>query len=94
MAGWIKAANLVGLTLPSFVSRHLNAPGNVIETVAPNFSITVINRTSAIPNYQATVDAALRRRQASLISEANRILAGGKSRRGSFAGTATGSANT
>lgn len=91
-AGWAATAQLVGQALPSFVRRHAGkAPSQVSETPAPSHSITMINRSSAIPNYQAMVNAALRRRQASLISEARRILAGGKSRRGSLAGTATGS---
>jgi hypothetical protein len=80
-AGWLRAAELVGLQLPKFVTRHPRLMGGVLETPLPNASITLVNRSSAIPGYQATVDAAVRRRHASLIAEAQRILPGGKSRR-------------
>lgn len=94
-AGWAATAARVGHALPAFI-RELagKAPGNVIETGAPSFSITMVNRSSAIPNYQErVVNPALRRRYVSLVKEAQRILAGGKSRRGSFAGTSTGAPN-
>lgn len=94
-AGWAATAARVGFALPAFI-RELagKAPGNVLETGAPSYSITMVNRSSAIPDYQGrVVNPALRRRYVSLVKEAQRIMAGGKSRRKSFAGTPTGSAS-
>ena len=90
-AGWLRAAEGVGLKLPNFVTRHAgNAPGQYIAPTPQKLVIESINRSSKIPNYDRTVAAATKRRVNSIKSELNRLLRGGKSRRGSFAGTATG----
>jgi hypothetical protein len=53
--------------------------------------IEAINRSTKIPNYeQRVVSSAVRSRAMSIESELKRLLAGGKSRRGSLAGTASG----
>lgn len=93
-AGWERTAYKVGFALPDFVKGLAGiARGHVYEYGAPNFSIVMVNRSSAIPDYQGrVVNPALRRRYVSLVKEAQRIMAGGKSRRKSFAGTPTGSA--
>lgn len=90
-AGWLRAAEGVGLKLPNFVARHAgNAPGQYIAPTPQKLVIESINRSSKIPNYDRTVADATKRRVNSIKSELNRLLRGGKSRRGSFAGTATG----
>lgn len=89
-AGWLPAARKYGHKMPQWVARFGNAPGAVHENLGAGVSspsITMINRGSAIPNYQRIVDAALINRYRSLGREALRILAGGKTRRASFAGT-------
>jgi hypothetical protein len=53
--------------------------------------IEAINRSTKIPNYeQRVVSSAVRSRAMSIESELKRLLAGGKSRRGSLAATASG----
>ncbi len=90
-AGWLRAAEGVGLKLPNFVTRHAGkAPGQYIAPTPQKMVIESINRSSKIPNYDRTVSDATKRRVNSIKSELNRLLRGGKSRRGSFAGTATG----
>lgn len=90
-AGWLRAAEGVGLKLPNFVTRHAgNAPGQYIAPTPQKLVIESINRSSKIPNYDRTVADATKRRVNSIKSELNRLLRGGKSRRGSFAGTETG----
>lgn len=92
-AGWIRAAEGVGLKLPNFVTRHgTNAPGQYIAPTPQRLVIESINRSSKIPNYERTVTDATKRRVNSIKSELARLLKGGKSRRGSFAGTVTGEA--
>lgn len=92
-AGWLRAAEGVGLKLPNFVTRHgTNAPGQYIAPTPQRLVIESINRSSKIPDYERTVAAATKRRINSIKSELARLLKGGKSRRGSFAGTATGEA--
>lgn len=95
-AGWEAAAVSVGLALPNYVSRHSGNSrglGRCIFSPAPKLGVTLLNFSTKIPNYQSKVDAAVQMRYHSLVSEAKRILAGGQSRRGSFAGTATGAAS-
>lgn len=89
-AGWLAAAQLLGLALPGYVRRHGTARGSVAVSPAPLLAVTMTNYSSKIPDYQAKVDFALRVRYRSFMREAARILAGGKSRRASFAGTPTG----
>lgn len=90
-AGWIRAAQGVGLKLPNFVTRHgANAPGGYVPPTPNRLVIESINRSSKIPNYERTVADATKRRVNSIKSEVARLLRGGKSRRGSLAGTAAG----
>ena len=91
-AGWVTAARAVGLSMPGWVTRLSGAAGG--GYVAPNQNrlvIEAINRSTKIPNYeQRVVSSAVRSRAMSIESELKRLLAGGKSRRGSLAGTASG----
>jgi hypothetical protein len=89
-AGWMAAAQRLGLSLPAYITRHSGRLGSVSFSPAPKLGITLMNFSTKIPNYQAKVDFAVGRRYRSMVREAARILAGGKSRRGSFAGTSTG----
>lgn len=92
-AGWEAAAVSVGQALPNYVSRHsgnARGLGRCVFSPAPKLGVTILNYSTKIPRYQAKVDAAVQIRYNSLVSEAERILKGGLSRRGSFAGTATG----
>lgn len=92
-AGWAAAAQGVGLTLPSWVTRHsAYAKGSYKAPSSGTLEIVGTNRTSRIPNYQQTVDAAMRLRVKSIGSELKRLLDGGKSRRASLAGTTFGQA--
>ncbi len=93
-AGWLRAAQAVGFSLPSYVTRHAMAAGAVSFFPAPKLGVTMTNYSSKIPEarLQAKIDYAIQVRYKSLVREAQRILAGGKSRRGSFAGTSTGAA--
>lgn len=89
-AGWLPAARRYGYKMPQWIERFATAPGAVHENLGAGVSspsITLINRGSALPGYQRIVDTALYNRYRSLGREALRILAGGKTRRGSFAGT-------
>lgn len=92
-AGWWKAAQALGVPLPKWVTRHTAyAPSGYFAPRPSDMSITAINQAVKIPNYERRhVLPALNRRARSLVAEAKRLLAGGKSRRASFAGTATGS---
>lgn len=90
-AGWLRAAEGVGLKLPNFVTRHAGtSPSQYIAPTPNRLIIESINGASKIPNYDRVVTDATKRRVNSIKSELNRLLRGGKSRRGSFAGTATG----
>lgn len=94
-AGWWKAAQALGVPLPKWVARHTSyAPSGYFAPRPSEMAITAINRSVKIPNYEARhVLPALNRRAKSLVSEAERLLAGGKSRRASFSGTSTGTAD-
>jgi hypothetical protein len=93
-AGWNAAATAVGLAMPGYVTRHSgNRLGSIQFSPAPKLGVTLLNYSSKMPRYQAKVDYAVQRRYHSFLNEAKRILAGGQSRRGSFAGTATGAAS-
>jgi hypothetical protein len=91
-AGWITAARAVGLSMPSWVTRLGGAAGGGYVAPTQNrLVIEAINRSTKIPNYeQRVVSSAVRSRAMSIESELKRLLAGGKSRRGSLAGTASG----
>lgn len=91
-AGWLAAAQAVGLSLPGYVTRHSSRLGTAAWSPAPKLGITLMNFSTKVPNMAAKVDFAVHARYNSLVREAQRILSGGKSRRGSFAGTETGSA--
>lgn len=92
-AGWWRAAYGVGLPLPSWVNKHkAYAPSGYIPPSKGALSITATNRSVKIPNYEERhVFPAIQARAKSLASELRRLLAGGKSRRASLAGTALGS---
>jgi hypothetical protein len=94
-AGWLKAANAVGLALPSWVMKHEAYSKGGYEAPSPSrLSIAAISRNSKIPNYfERHVQPAIRSRVRSIASELRRLVAGGKSRRGSLAGTPTGEPN-
>jgi hypothetical protein len=93
-AGWAAAAAGVGLKLPSWVSRHAGYSKGGYKAPSPNdLEIIGTNRASKLPNYQATVDAAMRIRVKSIGLELKRLLDGGKSRRASLAGTTYGEAS-
>lgn len=92
-AGWATAAQGVGLTLPSWVARHAAySKGSYKAPSNGSLQIVGTNRSAKIPNYQQTVDAAMRLRVKSIGSELKRLLDGGKSRRASLAGTTFGQA--
>lgn len=93
-AGWWKGAQAVGLRMPSWVLRHKSyAPSGYYAPTPTNMSISSTNGSIKIPNYyERHVVPAVKARAASLTSELSRLLRGGKSRRGSLAGTATGQA--
>lgn len=91
-AGWSAAANAVGLKLPKWVSRHSGKAGSGYRPPRPDrLEIEAINRSSKIPNYEFNVvSAATKMRAVSMQRELQRIVAGGKSRRGSLAATIHG----
>lgn len=92
-AGWAQAAAGVGFKLPSWVARHSGYAKGGYKAPNPNdLEIVGVNRGAKIPNYQATVDAAMRLRVKSIGSELKRLIDGGKSRRASLAGTTYGQA--
>lgn len=93
-AGWWRAADGVGLSLPSWVNKHrAYAPGGFLAPGDKNLSITAINRSVKIPDYENRhVVPAIRARARSLASELARLVAGGKSRRGSLSATSSGQA--
>lgn len=94
-AGWWKPAQALGLPLPNWVRRHqAYAPSGYYDPTPGNLAIESINRSVKIPNYfERHVLPAMRQRVRSLTREVNRLLAGGKSRRGSLANTPTGQAD-
>lgn len=92
LAGWIPSADKMGFrAIPAWVAKHRGkAPGNIIDsTNAPSdkMSVTLVNRSSKIPNLQHVVNGAVKMRMRNFELDAARILAGGKSRRGFFRGT-------
>jgi hypothetical protein len=93
-AGWMRAARAVGLPLPSWVTRHqAYAPSGYFAPTPTNLNIVAENGAIKIPNYyDRHVVPAIKARGASMASELSRLLKGGKSRRGSLAGTTTGQA--
>lgn len=92
-SGWAQVAAGVGLRLPSWVSRHTGyAKGGYKAPTPSDLEIVGVNRSVKIPNYQSTVEAAMRLRIKSIGLELKRLLDGGKSRRASLAGTASGQA--
>ena len=93
-AGWLTAAMAVGLKLPSWVTKHCGyAHGGYVAPTERSLEIVSTNRSIKIPNYyERHVYPAVRARVKSLASETARLLRGGKSRRGSFANTPTGTA--
>jgi hypothetical protein len=94
-AGWIRAARSVGLNLPGWVMRHeAYSKGGYKPPRPSDMSIEAICRTAKIPNYfERHVRPAMISRVISFTREVERLLKGGKSRRASFAGTATGAAD-
>lgn len=92
-AGWAQAAAGVGLRLPSWVSKHTGyVKGGYKAPTPSDLEIIGTNRSAKMPNYQSTVEAAMRLRVKSIGLELKRLLDGGKSRRASLAGTASGQA--
>lgn len=91
-AGWNAAASAVGLRLPSWVRKHGAMLGSYTPpTNGPSTEIVATNRSTKIPNYyERHVWPAVRSRVRSIQSELRRLVAGGKSRRASLAGTTTG----
>lgn len=94
-AGWWKAAQALGLSLPNWVIRHQSyAPSGYYAPSPNNLSIESVNRSIKIPNYfDRHVMPAMKQRGRSLEREVGRLLRGGKSRRGSLANTPTGQAD-
>ena len=96
-AGWLPAAVKYGANVPSWIRRFSgSAPGYVVERLGPAVTgkeITLANRGSKMPRYQEQVNFAVQRRYKSMISEAQRLLRGGKTRRASFAETPSGQPN-
>ena len=94
-AGWIKAAEGVGLTLPGWIRRHAGyAKGSFIPPTQNRLEIVAKNGSIKIPNYaDRVVRVAMQSRRISLESELRRLLAGGKTRRGSFATTSSAEPN-
>jgi hypothetical protein len=78
--------------MPGWVTRLSGAAGGGYVAPTQNrLVIEAINRSTKIPNYeQRVVSSAVRSRAMSIESELKRLLAGGKSRRGSLAATASG----
>lgn len=92
-AGWFAAAQGAGLKLPSWISKHAAySRGGYIAPTPAKLEIVGTNRSSKIPDYQRTVDAAMKLRAKSLGKELSRLISGGKSRRASLAGTQYGEA--
>ena len=91
-AGWAVGARGVGLKLQQWVTKHTGTSLGGYKAPTPNsLEIVSTNRSTKIPNYeQRHVAKAIQSRVRSLASELNRLLAGGKTRRKSFAGTASG----
>lgn len=91
-AGWLRAAEGVGLKLPSWVRRHAGyAKGGYSEPSPNRLEIVSRNGSVKIPNYQQRiVQVALNARRISIEKEIKRLAAGGKTRRASFAGTTFG----
>lgn len=92
LAGWLPAADRMGFRVADkWVARFRGkAPGNVIDASnmsGPRMSITLINRSSKMPDLQHVVNGAVKLRMRSFESDAARILAGGKTRRAPFRGT-------
>lgn len=87
-SGWLKAAEAVGLPLPSWVRRHAGyAKGGFEAPTANKLEIVARNGSVRIPNYERTVSSALNSRRMSVEKEFARLLRGGKTRRASLAGT-------
>lgn len=92
-SGWFAAAQGAGLKLPSWVSKHAAyARGGYVAPTPASVEIVAVNRSSKVPEYQRTVDAAMKLRAKSLGLELKRLMDGGKSRRASLAGTSYGEA--
>lgn len=92
-AGWLAAAHGVNVALSSWIEKHAGAAQGSYKAPTPNDLLIVgTNRSSKIPNYQATVEAAMRNRVNSLGKELKRLLDGGKTRRASLAHTEYGKA--
>jgi hypothetical protein len=91
-AGWLRAAEGVGLKLPSWVKRHAGyAKGGYTEPTPNRMEIVARNGSIKIPNYQQRiVQVALNARRMSIEKEIKRLASGGKTRRASFAGTVFG----
>lgn len=90
-AGWLRAAEGVGLTMPNWVRRHAAYAkgGFQFQTTMPGVrEIVAKNGSIKIPYYQINiVNAAMNKRRMSIESELRRLMSGGKTRRASFAGT-------
>lgn len=88
-AGWLRAAEAVGLPMPNWVRRHAGYARGGFQAPTPGkLEIVATNGSVKIPNYQQNiVNAAMQARRASIESELKRLMAGGKTRRASFAGT-------
>lgn len=95
-AGWWQPAQALGLKLSAWVTRHKGyAPSGYYAPSPNNLAIVSINKSVKIPDYENRhVVPAMRRRARSLEKEVARLLSGGKSRRGSLAGTTTGQSLT
>jgi len=91
-AGWLKAAEQVGLPLPSWVRRHAGYARGGFEAPTPQKAIIVARNGSVkVPNYQQRhVNYALAQRVRSIEREAQRLLRGGKTTRASFGATVYG----
>lgn len=90
-AGWLRAAEGVGLPMPNWVRRHAGYArgGFQFQTTMPGVrEIVAKNGSIKIPDYQIRiVNASMNKRRMSIESELRRLMSGGKTRRASFAGT-------
>lgn len=91
-AGWLRAAEAVGLPMPNWVRRHSGYARGGFQPPTPNkLEIIATNGSVKIPDYQnKIVNAAMQARRASIESELRRLMSGGKTRRASFAQTPFG----
>ena len=93
LAGWIPSADKIGFQVrDKWVARFRGkANGNIVDASrmsGPKWSITLINRSSKMPDLQHMVNGAVKLRMKNFEADAARILNGGLTRRAPFKGSA------